>query len=414
MWAWGRARRAAGRGMSTPRTLSQSELLLFALVSAIVTANAYYIHPIIARVAEHFAISAAWVGMVPALNQIALALGIFFLLPLGDRVNNRRLVFFCVAGQCASLILMAFAERFDLFVVGSTLLGFFTIAPYLLPAYVSKHVVASRLGYATALLTTGIIAGILIARAGAGVMGEYLGWRSVYVVAAALMLGVSLLLPMLMADEDRTSGAPVPVREGYGDLLISIPGIIRSNPSILVSGAIQGCNFGIFLAVWMGLGLHLTSPEMGYGVDVVGYLAALSAINLVTTPRMGAWADRVGARRARFILSVAQFGGVASLLVVGHSLWLLFIPITVMNLAGPVIDVTGRMTFLNRGPEIRTRLMTVYIIMMFIGAGAASWLGTAAYDWYGWTGNALLSLGMSSVVLTLSWQSWRTQAKAGA
>ena len=38
---------------------------------------------------------------------------------------------------------------------------------------------------------------------------------------------------------------------------------------------------------------------MGYGVDTVGFLAAISALNLVTTPRMGAWADKVGAYKAR-------------------------------------------------------------------------------------------------------------------
>jgi len=101
--------------------------------------------------------------------------------------------------------------------------------------------------------------------------------------------------------------------------------IIRAYPEILLSGTIQALSFGIFIAIWLGLGLHLTSPEMGYGVDIVGYLALLALLNLVTTPRFGAWADRIGARKARAILvgfrcSVVLlfllFG--ASPLVVGH------------------------------------------------------------------------------------------------
>ncbi|MEO0982890.1 MAG: MFS transporter [Pseudomonadota bacterium] len=385
--------------------LSRAQLLALAAVSAVVTANAYYIHPIIARVAEAFDVSDAMIGAVPALNQIALALGIFLLLPLGDRISNRKLVSIFVAAQCAAIAVMAFSDSFILFVAGSTLLGFFTIAPYLLPAYVSKRVDPAELGRATAVLTTGIIAGILVARAGAGLVGEHLGWRAVYYIAAGLMLAVTVAAPLVMEERERAGGQDAS-SGGYPRLILSIPPIIGRHPEILLSGAIQGLSFGVFLAVWLALGLHLTSPEMGYGVDVVGYLAIFAIINLLSTPRLGVWADKVGPRRARLAVAAVNLTGVALLGFVGHSLWLLMIPIIIMNIAGPTIDVTGRMTFLKEPAEIRTRLMTVYIVMMFIGGGLASWAGTAAYDWGGWTGSAVLALCLSSLVFTLSLAAW--------
>lgn len=379
-------------------TLSRSRLYLLALASAVVTANAYYIHPIIAVVAEDFGVSASIIGAVPAFNQIALALGIFFLLPLGDRVSNKRLTSIFVAAQFFAIAGMAFAQDFELFVAGSTLLGFFTIAPYLLPAYVSRRVAPGELGHATAILTTGIIAGILVARAGGGILAEQFGWRSVYYAAAGLMLLVSILLPLIMEPRDRER---VP-GQSYAELILSIFPIIGRHPDILLSGVIQALSFGIFLAVWMGLGLHLTSPQMGYGVDVVGYLAVFSAISLVTTARLGKWADRVGATKARFVLAIGQLAAVVTLPFFGHSLWLLMIPIILMNLVGPAIDVSGRMTFLSLDPEIRTRLMTIYIVIMFAGGGIFSWAGTIAYDLAGWNGNAVLSVILSILVLGLA------------
>ena len=80
-----------------------------ALATAVVTANGYYIHPIIARIAEDFEVSASTIGLVPAFNQLALALGIFLLLPLGDRFSNRRLISVFVAGQFVGVTVMAFA-----------------------------------------------------------------------------------------------------------------------------------------------------------------------------------------------------------------------------------------------------------------------------------------------------------------
>jgi predicted MFS family arabinose efflux permease len=389
----------------TSRSLSQAELLLLTLAGAVVTANAYYIHPIIARVAEDFGVSASTIGLVPALNQVALSLGIFLLLPLGDRVNNRRLVLIFVVAQFLALVLMALSGQFIIFLIGSTILGFVTIAPYLLPAYVSKRVDPAHLGHVTATLTTGVILGILLARAGAGMIGEYLGWRTVYYIAAGLMLVIALVIPLIMDAEE-----PEPVRQdqmSYFALLASMGPMLRVYPQILLSGSIQALNFGIFLTVWLGLGLHLTSAEMGYGVDVVGYLAIFSIINLVTTPRMGRLADTLGPRRARFYLAAIQFLGVCLFYFFGHSLWLLMIPIVITNLVGPIIDVSGRMTFLNQPPAIRTRLMTVYIVLMFLGGGLCSWAGTAAYEWGGWGATAVLSMVLSTLVVALSFISFR-------
>lgn len=385
---------------SSSGELSANQVLLLAVAIAVVTANAYYIHPIIARVGEAFSVSDAMIGIVPALNQIALAVGIFFLLPLGDRFSNRRLAIIFVACQFVTIVGMALAQSFWVFTAASTLLGFFTIAPYLLPAYASKRVEPGRLGRVTAVLTAGIILGILVARTGAGVVGEHFGWRAVYIIAAVMMLAITATLPFIMRAERLTP------REGprgsYAALVWSIFPLVRAYPEILLSGLIQALNFGVFLLVWMGIGLHLTSPEMGYGVDTVGYLAGVSVFSILATPRLGSWADKVGGRRARFLLSIGNLGGACLLAVSGQSVWVLCVPIIIMNLVGPGMDVAGRMTFLDRPPEIRTRLMTVFIMMMFTGGGAASWAGTAAYAYFGWIGTAGLAIAMSSSVVLLS------------
>ncbi|MEM9055195.1 MAG: MFS transporter [Pseudomonadota bacterium] len=391
------------------KQLSNFQVLLLAFASAVVVANAYYLHPIISLIADEFGLSDGMVGIIPAFNQIALAVGILLLLPLGDRLSNRLLTVVTVLAQLACVIIMAWAQRFEVFLIASTVLGFVTIAPYLLPAYVSKRVPADRLGFVMAVLTTGIILGILVSRGGSGVIAEHFGWRTVYVIAAILMLGISILLPFVMEppapDKEQS-------RQRYASLIASVFRLTIAHRGILVSGIIQALNFGIFISVWMGIGLHLPSEQMGYGVDMVGYLALLAAINLFATPVLGAWADRTGAYKARAILGIIQFLGVSLLLVTGHSLWLMVIPIILMNLTGPAIDVTGRMTFLSEPEEIRTRLMTIFIVLMFIGGGLASWAGTASYAAGGWTGNALVAVSMSSLACLLSFWRWRLEPTA--
>ncbi|QZD95389.1 MFS transporter [Qipengyuania gelatinilytica] len=378
--------------------LSRTQEYLLAVAAAVVTANAYYIHPIIGDVAEHFGVSDTRIGLVPALNQLALAVGILLLLPLGDRYSNKRLTIIFATGQTASLALMTVAPGFAGFTAGSTLLGFFTIAPYLLPAYASKRVAPERLGQVTALLTAGVILGILVARVGAGWIAEHYGWRTVYWIATSLMIAVTLALPRLMEGGERES-ARVP----YWPLVFSVFGIARKHPEVLLSGAIQALNFAQFIALWLALALYLTAPPMNYGTDVVGYLAALAAVSILSTPRLGRWADKVGPRRARFILALVQLAGISLFYPLGGSLWGLVVPLVLVNLVGPGVDVTGRMTFLLLAPDLRTRLTTAYVVIMFIGGGIGSFLGTAVYDMAGWAGVCALLVMSTTVLSSLCW-----------
>ena len=284
------------------------------------------------------------------------------------------------------------AQGLTLFTVGSTLLGFFTIAPYLLPAYASKRVAPERLGHVTAILTAGVIFGILVARVGAGVVAEYWGWRAVYWIASGL--------PTIMEKGVRDKDAS---RLPYLGLIASLLALARERREILLSGAIQGIGFGQFIALWLGLALHLTAPDMGYGTDVVGYLAGFAAISVFSTPYWGRLADRIGPRKARVRFAIVQMLGISLLWPFGGSLWLLMIPILIGNIVGPAIDVTSRMTFLSQEPALRTRLTTIYIVMMFIGGSIGSIAGTSLFDAFGWAGTSLAILASCACLAMLSY-----------
>lgn len=389
--------------------LTRTQERALALTIAVVTANAYYIHPIIGEVARAFGVGEATIGLVPALNQLALALGILLLLPLGDFASNRKLCLIFVAAQTACLGGMVIAPGFASFTAASTLLGFVTIAPYLIPAFASKRVAPERLGQVTAQLTAAVIFGILVARVGAGIIAARADWHTVYVAAFVLMLAVTALLPFAMRSEATPKQPPA----GYGALIASVFTLAARHPDMRLSAAIQGLNFAIFTATWLALALHLTSPTMGYGTDDVGYLAAIAAVSVFSTPRLGRWADRIGPRRARLGAAVVQMTGVALLYPLGHSIWGVMVPLLVTNLVGPTIDVTGRMTLFTLAPEIRTRLTTSYIVAMFIGGAIGSALGTAVYDLGGWGATCSLLLTMSAGVLGLSVHAerrWRRSA----
>ncbi|MFN4019207.1 MAG: MFS transporter [Erythrobacter sp.] len=400
---------AAASASSPDLTRAQERAL--ALTIAVVTANAYYIHPIIGEVARGFGVGAAEIGLVPALNQLALALGILLLLPLGDFFSNRRLCLIFVAGQTLCLLGMVLAPDFASFTAASALLGFTTIAPYLIPAYASRRVAPERLGQVTARLTAAVIFGILVARVSAGIIAEHADWHTVYVCAFVLMAAVTAFLPLAMRSEVAPARQPP---AGYSTLIASVFTLAARHPDMRISATIQGLNFAIFTASWLALALHLTSPEQGYGTDDVGYLAGVAAISVFTTPRLGRWADTVGPRKARVAAAVVQLTGIALFYPLGSNIWSVLVPLLVTNMVGPTIDVTGRMTMFTLAPEIRTRLTTSYIVTMFVGGAVGSAIGTAVFDAGGWPATCAVLLAMSAGLLTLAiYAEWRWQRLQG-
>jgi len=222
--------------------------------------------------------------------------------------------------------------------------------------------------------------------------------------ALALMAGVTAFLPFAMRSETSTAKQPP---ASYRALIGSVITLAARHPDMRISAAIQGLNFACFTATWLALALHLTGPALGYGTDDVGYLAAIAAISVFTTPRLGRWADKVGPRRARIAAALVQLKGIALFYPLGFSIWALLVPLFIVNLVGPTVDVTGRMTLFTLAPDIRTRLTTSYIVTMFVGGAIGSAAGTAVFDLGGWGATCALLLAMSLGVTALSFHAER-------
>ena len=107
-------------------------------------------------------------------------------------------------------------------------------------------------------------------------------------------------------------------------------------------------------------------------------------------------------------VALIQLFGISLYAVTGGVWWHLLIPILLTSLVGPMIDVTGRMTSLNKPSEIRTRLMSLYVAIMFIGGGLGSFAGTLAYDAGGWSGSVTLMISLTMIVSLLSIWQYRT------
>jgi Amt family ammonium transporter len=63
-----------------------------AVSAGIIVANIYYNQPILKEIAGEFKATETQVGMISMLTQIGYGLGLFFITPLGDKINKKKLI----------------------------------------------------------------------------------------------------------------------------------------------------------------------------------------------------------------------------------------------------------------------------------------------------------------------------------
>ncbi|MGW3036518.1 MFS transporter [Streptomyces sp. NPDC001178] len=369
--------------------------LLMALACGVSVANVYFPQALTPLVARGFGIAPATAAVVATVTQLGYAAGLFLLVPLGDRLPRRPLITGLLTLTGLALLAAGLAPASGLLLAAGGVVGAATVVPQLLLPMAAGLVEPDRRGSVIGTLQAGLIGGILLARTFGGVLGEHLGWRAPYLIAAALTVLLAVVL-------GRALPGTAPAAQGrYPSLLADTLRLLRDERQLRRSVFFQVTLFGGFSAAWTALALLITGPRYDLGTQTVGLLALIGAGSMFCAPAAGRWVDRLGADRvnlwcllaalaAAAVLTAGLLGGATGL--VGLAVGLLLLDVAVQ--CGQVAN-QARIFALR--PEARSRLNTGYMTCAFLGGSAGSWLGARAYATLGW-GAVCALVGLAGLV----------------
>ena len=123
----------------TPTSLSTRDagwiIFILALGAGFSVASIYYAQPLLPLMGANLHLTVEGMGLVPTLTQAGYALGILFLLPLGDRHDRRRLILVKSALLALLLLLCSLTGQLSSLLVVSLLIGMAaTMAQDIVPA----------------------------------------------------------------------------------------------------------------------------------------------------------------------------------------------------------------------------------------------------------------------------------------
>ncbi|HEY0515195.1 MAG TPA: MFS transporter [Thermoanaerobaculia bacterium] len=363
-------------------------------VGAIV-ANAYYAQPLLADIARSFGLSVTKAGGVAMLTQVGTALGMLLFVPLGDTREKRGLITLLLLGSAASLVLIATAANAVWLGLASLLVGATGATVHIFVPFAAHLAPPPQRGRVVGSVLSGLLFGILLARTVSGLLGAHFGWRAVYGLAAAMMLGLAVLVQVFLPRSEPTA------RLSYLGLLRSIAALVREHQALREStlyGAILFCAFSAF---WTTLVFLLETPPFHYGSQVAGLFGLIGAAGAAGAPVVGRLTDRHGARVALGLSLGAVFLAYVLLGLTGKTLAGLIAGVILLDLGVQAGHVANQTRIYGLDPEARSRLNTFYMVCYFIGGSAGSLLGAYSWRLAGWTGVCGFSLIAVSLALVV-------------
>ncbi|MFI6684267.1 MFS transporter [Streptomyces sp. NPDC050485] len=372
--------------------------LIMALACGVSVANVYFPQALTPLIADSFNVAADSAATVATVTQLGYAAGIFFLVPLGDRLPRRPLITVLLAVTALALLAAGLAPAASALVAAGAVVGVATVVPQLLLPMAVGLVGADRRGAVIGTLQGGLIGGILLARTFGGTLGEQLGWRAPYLVAAVLTMLLAIVLRTALPSVGPAAS------DRFAALLAASVRMLRTEPDLRRSALLQAALFGGFSAAWTALVLLVTGPRYGLGAQAVGVLALIGAASMFCAPLAGRWVDRHGADRVNLWCVLATVAAAAVLAVGAAGSWLglvaLVVGLLLLDLAVQCSQVANQARIFALRSEIRSRLNTAYMTCSFLGGSAGSWLGIRAYAEVGWPGVCALMAALALLALT--------------
>ncbi|MEK4104275.1 MULTISPECIES: MFS transporter [Paenibacillus] len=368
-----------------------SSWMMFMLAAAcgLIVANLYYAQTLVGPISVSTGLSSTAAGLIVTLTQIGYVVGLLFIVPLSDIVENRRLTIITLMVAVGALLVAAFAANAPLFLTASLFIGTGSVVAQILVPYATYLASEEQRGRVVGNVMSGLLLGIMFARPVASFITSIWGWQAVFIFSAVVITLLAILLSRFLPERK-----PAP-SVSYGKLIVSLGTLLKQTPILRRRALYQACLFGAFSLFWTVVPLRL-ADDFGMSQQGIAWFALVGVGGAVAAPIAGRLADKGW---SKWLTGLAMIIATLSFLLIhlfhSHStfaLILLFISAITLDMAVSGNLVLGQRVIYSLGSEARGRLNGIFMAIFFVGGAVGSSLGGWAYAYGGWTFASLIGV----------------------
>src|SRR5258708_29294565 len=242
----------------------------------------HYQTPMLGAMAAEFGVDGAAIGWIPTLTSGGSLAGIVFLVPVGDKLDQRRLIITLHAAAVLALVAAAGASGLATAAAAGFAIGLCSCFAQVIVPLVAEPAPGEARGRAVGTVLSALFLGILFARVTGGVVAAHLGWRAMYLIGAGLL---ALLAPALIARLPHT--APK-TQLAYPELLASLFALVRTHAEMRRVITIQLCLGICYGGFWATIATMLLKTH-GLGPQVAGLIGIPGAAGVLIARAAGRW-----------------------------------------------------------------------------------------------------------------------------
>ncbi|GAA3486931.1 MFS transporter [Streptomyces cremeus] len=389
--------RSAAHGSGSRLVLSRGVVILFAIACGTAVANVYFAQPLLVTMGHDLAMSPALVGSVVTLTHVGYGLGLFFLVPLGDVADRRRLIVAQLLLLVVALTAVATAHTAAILLAGMAATGLLAVVTQTLVAFAASLAPPARRGRVVGLVTSGVVVGILLARTASGLMADLAGWRSVYLASAALTALLALVLHRVLP---RHNDVP-PTSLRYRQLLRSTITLFARERLLRLRALLGLLIFAAFSTLWSSIALPLSEPPLSLSHTAIGALGLVGAVGALAATMAGRLNDRGHSQRTTGAALALLAASWLPLAFTRSSLWALVVGVILLDLAVQAVHVTNQTLIYALRPEAGSRLIGGYMVFYSIGSATGAIAATSLYATAGWGAVCALGAAISCLAFAL-------------
>lgn len=370
-----------------------SSWLVFLLASAcgLIVANLYYAQPLVGPISASMGISESLSGLIVTMTQLGYAIGLLFLVPLSDLLENRRLVVSILTVAILGMITAAIAKNSYIFFIAAVLIGLGSVAAQILVPFAAHMTPVEQRGRIVGNVMSGLLLGIMLARPAASLIAGIWGWQAVFFISAVIM---GILMILLSCQLPKRNPPP---KDSYRTIIKSLWHILKTTPVLRKRALYQAALFGSFslfwtvVPLWLAHHFQLTQKEIAL-FSFAGVAGAVAA------PIAGRLADKGWTRNLTgiaFVIAASSFA-ITHVLQNNQTISLIIFCTAAILLDMAVSGnlVLGQQAIYGLGDDIRGRVNGLFMAVFFAGGAIGSALGGWSYAHGNWATASIIGFSL--------------------
>ncbi len=369
---------------------------MLSVMAGISVANLYYCQPLLNLIREDVGLTEFQVNLMPVSTQVGYAVGLLFILPMGDLYNRRTTILTCFGVLIGSLLTLSVSCNAPMLLAASFVTGVCSVAPQVFIPFVSQFSRPEEKARKVGLVLSGLLIGILASRVVSGYVGHMFGWRTMYVIAASIIALSALILFKAFPYVSPT------FHGRFTQLLRSILQLARRHPLSLRYSIRSAFAFGSLLGMWGCLAFRIKEAPFFEGSDVVGLLGLCGVAGALTASNVGRYVPRYGVERINGIGQCLIIVSWVIMYFLQDSYAGLIAGIVLIDIGMQCIQLSNQSATLRLEVSASSRMNTIYMTIYFVGGSLGTFLAGTMWTLFGWTGTVLSGLALMLLSLCVN------------